>query len=284
MFEQLLKGYVQSEINNNEYTKIVYSNSSSLSGAFVDVTYESDGTITGTYPSAYALTLNATTNGTYNASNGTYTQVNVNVPTGTARTSSDLTVSGDTVTVPAGLYSSQATASVASGSATTPSTLITSNPSISVNTSTGLITSTTSAYQSVTPTVSAGYVSSGIAGTVSVSGSNTSQLSTQAGTTITPTESEQTAVSAGKYTTGAVKVGAISSTYVGSGIDRRDETDLTASGSTVTVPAGFYAEQETKSVSSGTAVSVVSVIIAVLELGTATLTVEYPTTSMLVPF
>jgi hypothetical protein len=88
---------------------------------------------------------------------------------------------------------------------------------------------------------------------VSVSGSNTQQLSTQAGTTITPTESEQTAVASGKYTTGAVKVGAISSTYVGSGITQRDSIDLTASGGTVTAPAGYYAEAASKSVASGSA-------------------------------
>lgn len=146
-----------------------------------------------------------------------------------------------------------ASASVASGSASTPATTITANPTISVNSSTGLITATASASQSVTPTVSAGYVSSGTSGTVSVSGSNTSQLSTQSATTITPTESEQTAVAAGKYTTGIVKVGAISSTYVGSEITRRDETDLSASGATVTVPSGYYAEQETKTIASGTA-------------------------------
>ena len=167
------------------------------------------------------------------------------------KTQSDLTASGATVTVPAGYYASQATKSVASGSASTPATSITANPSISVNSTTGLITATASATKSVTPTVSAGYVSSGTAGTITVSGSNTSQLSTQAGTTVTPTESEQTAVAAGKYTTGAVKVGAVSSTYVGSGIDRNDSSDLTASGATVNVPAGYYASNASKSVASG---------------------------------
>ena len=167
------------------------------------------------------------------------------------KTQSDLTASGATVTVPAGYYASQATKSVASGSASTPATSITANPSISVNSTTGLITATASATKSVTPTVSAGYVSSGTAGTITVSGSNTSQLSTQSGTTVSPTESEQTAVAAGKYTTGAVKVGAISSTYVGSGIDRNDSTDLSASGATVTVPAGYYASNASKSVASG---------------------------------
>ena len=137
------------------------------------------------------------------------------------------------------------------GSATTPATTITANPSISVNTSTGLITATASASESVTPTVSAGYVSSGTSGTITVSGSGTSQLSTQNAVTATPTESEQTIVSAGKYTLGAIKVSAISSTYVGSGIDRNDSDDLTVSGATVTAPAGYYAESASRSISSG---------------------------------
>ena len=51
----------------------------------------------------------------------------------------------------------------------------------------------------------------------------------------------------------AVSVGAISSTYVGSGITRRSSTDLTASGATVTVPAGYYSAQASKAVASGTA-------------------------------
>lgn len=50
----------------------------------------------------------------------------------------------------------------------------------------------------------------------------------------------------------AVSVGAISSSYVGSGIERRSSSDLTASGATVTVQSGYYASQATKSVASGT--------------------------------
>ena len=104
---------------------------------------------------------------------------------------------------------------VPSGSATTPATSITANPSISVNSSTGVITASVSGSKSVTPTVSSGYVTSGTSGTVSVSGSNTSQLSTQGATTITPSTSQQTAVSAGKYTTGAVTVSAMPSGTAG---------------------------------------------------------------------
>lgn len=168
------------------------------------------------------------------------------------RSSSDLTASGATVTAPAGYYAEAASKSVASGSAATPATTITANPTISVSAA-GLITATASASQNVTPTVSAGYVSSGTSGTITVSGSKTQQLTTQAAKTVTPTESEQTAVASGVYTTGIVKVGAISSTYVGSDIAQRDDSDLTASGATVTVPSGYYASQETKSVASGSA-------------------------------
>ncbi len=167
-----------------------------------------------------------------------------------------LTVSSSgTTTAPTGHAYSPVT--VPSGTASTPATSVTANPSISVS-SGGLITATASATKSVTPSVSAGWVSSGTAGTITVSGSNTSQLSTEAGKTVTPTESEQTAVASGKYTTGAIKVGAISSSYVGSGITRRDSTDLSASGATVSVPSGYYASSASKSVSSMTLPSATS--------------------------
>lgn len=142
--------------------------------------------------------------------------INGGTHTGTAVTvaASEL-VSGTKSITSAGTtdVTNYASASVASGSATTPATSITANPSISVNSS-GLITASVSASKSVTPTVSAGYVSSGTSGTVSVSGSNTSQLTTQGATTITPTEQSQTAVSSGKFTTGAITVNPIPSQYI----------------------------------------------------------------------
>ena len=74
----------------------------------------------------------------------------------------------------------------------------------------------------------------------------------------TPTESAQSeSVSAdGGYDglgTVSISVGAISSSYVGTGIARKTSSDLTASGDTVTVPSGYYENGGSKSVASGTA-------------------------------
>ena len=154
------------------------------------------------------------------------------------KTSSNLTTSGATVTVPAGYYATQATKSVASGSAKTPATTVTKNPTISVNSS-GLITASVSGTQNVTPTVTAGYVSSGTAGTITVSGSATKQLTTQAAKTITPSTSSQTAVASGVYTTGAITVGAIPSTYV-KPTATKSATTYRPSTSNQVIAAGTY--------------------------------------------
>ena len=124
-----------------------------------------------------------------------------------------------------------------------------------IDPATGIVTATTTTVTgTVKPVATNGYVSTttGIPYS-SAGGSKTLQLDTQAAATITPTESQQTAVASGKYTTGAVKVAAIASDYVGSSIDRRDSSNLSASGATVTAPAGYYESAATKSVASGTA-------------------------------
>ncbi len=131
----------------------------------------------------------------------------------TKRTSADLTASGTTVTAPAGYYPEAATktVTVASGSATTPTTTIVANPTITIDPATAEITATVSTGESITPTVVAGYVSAGTAGTVSVTGSATEQMT------------------------------------------KRTSADLTASGRTVTAPAGFYPSAAYKDVDLGSA-------------------------------
>lgn len=98
------------------------------------------------------------------------------------RSSSNVTASGNTVTVQSGYYPSQVSRSI--------STVSQATPSISVSSS-GLITASSNQ--------SAGYVSGGTT-------SDTYQLTTQAGRTITPGTSQQTACASGRYTTGNIYV------------------------------------------------------------------------------
>ena len=176
-------------------------------------------------------------------------------------TSADLVVSGDTVTAPSGYYSANASASVASGSATTPTTTITPGISAGVRTD-GVVEINVGGSQSITPTVTAGYVSAGTAGTVSVSGTSSFALDTVSGSTVTPTESVQTAVPEYYFTTGDVIVDAIPSNYIGSGVTQNTSADLVVSGDTVTAPSGYYANNASASVASGSATTPATTITA----------------------
>ena len=56
-----------------------------------------------------------------------------------------------------------------------------------------------------------------------------------------------------------INVGAIPSSYVGSGVTRRSSSDLSASGGTVNAPAGYYESAASKAVASGSAKPAASV-------------------------
>jgi len=190
------------------------------------------------------------------------------------KTASDLTASGKTVTVPAGYYATQATKDVTSGTATTPATTITANPTVTFSTTganAGKIVATVSGSSSITPTVSAGYVATGTSGTVSVSGTTTLSASTldpnlkaeniKAGTSILGVSGSSTVVDTAIGTTASAtaddilsgKSAYVNGSLVEGAITSKTSTDVTVSGATVTIPAGYYASGVTKSVESGSA-------------------------------
>jgi len=130
------------------------------------------------------------------------------------KTASDLTASGATVSAPAGYYASSVSKSVSSGSATAPATISGTSASVSTGTNTLTLSKTVS----VTPTVSAGYVSSGTAGNSSVS--LTASVTTKGATTYTPTTSDQT-IASGTYLTGAQTISGdanLQAQYIASGV------------------------------------------------------------------
>ena len=92
---------------------------------------------------------------------------------------------------------------------------------------------------------------------------------------VTPNETEQSITFDSGYTgLGTVTVGAISSTYVGSGIARNDSSDLIVSAPHVGVPAGYYAEEAIGSINIGSATGPTSLSgsSATVSTGTNTIT------------
>lgn len=201
----------------------VSNNSISVTPSVTNVTgFITGGTKTGTAVTVSASELvsgtkNITASGTTDVTNYANASVGaMTLPTSTSTTSSGTnktTIGRSTSTryinIPTGYNDSAAyytISAVANGSATTPNTTIYSIPTMSIDSTTGIVSAVNNESQSVTPTVSEGYVSSGTAGTITVSGGASMSLSTQAAKIVTPSTSNQTAVAAGKYTLGAITV------------------------------------------------------------------------------
>ena len=109
----------------------------------------------------------------------------------------------------------------------------------------------------------------GVEGTYSGSGAS---LQTKS---VNPTESEQEVTPDSGYDRlSKVTVGAIDSDYVGSGISRRSNSDLSFSGGSFTGPAGYYENSLSKNISVG---SVPTPSINVSNTGLITATATVPT-------
>ena len=91
---------------------------------------------------------------------------------------STATVTDNSITIQPGWFGATTALTVTSGSASTPATTIAKAPTISVATATGVVTARYNSSKSITPTVVAGWVSSGTAGTVSTTGNSTLTLPT----------------------------------------------------------------------------------------------------------
>lgn len=170
----------------------------------------------------------------------------------TRRGGSDLTVgSSGVITAAAGYYPSNTTKQLTTKAAATITPTTSAQTAVAANVyTTGKIsvaaiqTEEKTAVSNGTVTPSSGKYLTKV--TVNVPSSINNQNKT-----VTPSESQQSITADSGYSgLGTVTVNAIDSEYVGSDVPRKSSSNLTVSGSTVTAPAGYYAEAASKSVST----------------------------------
>lgn len=294
-----------SAINNQNKTA---TPTESIQYISADSGYTGLGTVTvNAIPSNYIIpsgTLSITSNGTQDVTN--YVSVSVNVSGGGSTINNqDKTInpseSQQTVTADSG-YTGLGTVTVNAVSSTYVGSGITRNPqlvtdilnhSITISANPGYYSESqdveipAAQFEELTgrysgrdgyfyftlPIDTAGYWD--IDKSFSLNPSNITDINVRTGDiTITPTESSQQVADYGDFIDGTITVDAIPSTYVGSGITQRSSTDLTVSGATVSVPAGYYSAAAQKSIASGStrAPSSISGTSASITTGTNTLT------------
>lgn len=218
-------------------------------GPFYDLKYWSNGNITTTSPSIYRETLTATQNGeTYYPTNGVFTEVNVDT-TLWAYVEYD---SNEEKWILDKTYSE-----IAAAYAAHKDIIVYGNPQSDITTHSDYDGRTlyyiVRAYDIVNNALTQWNYSLTSSGLTEISNTTYVLPPTFQTKSVNPTESlQQVTPDSGYDGLSQVNVTAISSSYVGSGIDRRDSTNLSAAGATVTAPAGYYSTQATKTISSGT--------------------------------
>jgi len=221
-------GYVDSSVTGTGSTSGTASLNASIGKIAGSTTITGTSTVTPVISRTDATASGATNVGTGSASttkptSGYFVSVKSAANTGTLTATPSVTTAGygtadehgftgATQTVGANA-SSETYITVPSGSATTPATTITTNPTLTLDSTNGTVSASYSGSQSVTPTVSAGYVASGTAGTISTTGSATLNLTTQGATTYYPSNADQS-ITAGKFLTGNQTIKAVTTTNV----------------------------------------------------------------------
>lgn len=170
----------------------------------------------------------------------------------TRRGSADLTVgSSGVITAAAGYYPSNATKQLTTKAAATITPTTSAQTAVAANIyTTGAVTVAAIQTEEKTATSNGAVTPSSGKYLTKVTVNVPSSINNQ-NKTVTPSESQQSITADSGYSgLGTVTVNAIDSEYVGSDVPRKSSSNLTVSGSTVTAPAGYYAEAASKSVST----------------------------------
>lgn len=199
-------GFADAGIKSGTFSMGASSNTYTMAAAAINAP---SGSATQSTPGIEFNTITGVVTATVNATTGTaYANVTGAGYTGTGTKSGSFSLGASSNTYNIGI-----------GSASTPATTVyTSAPTVSVTNSNGYVTvASASGTKSVTPDVTAGYISSGVSGVVTATVNATGlQLNTKAGGTTTVTSSETTLINAGQFAVGAIKAkaaaGALSKT------------------------------------------------------------------------
>ena len=170
--------------------------------------------------------------------------------------------------------------SVPSGSATTPATTITADPSISV-TNDGHIVATVSKTQNITPTVSAGYISSGTAGTITISGTESTAMATTPAQTIYPGLYDYTVSPGGTYNLGMITVKG-DTNFIASNI-KKDVTIFGKTGTYEGEGGGYITVTDTTDTAGGTIRTITPVEGTAVIQSSKSVTINSNTTTTITP-